>query len=74
MKEVKKAERANKIQKDGKPLVDKFMEQSIIVKALRSNMLSKLVRTDVQRFQGLISDVFLDQEKEMVFFLYCILH
>lgn len=65
---MKKAEREKKLlNKDGKPMsVDKTIEQSIIVKALRTSTTSKLVSADVQRFHGLIKDVFLAQETEMV--------
>eukprot|EP01105_Mastigella_eilhardi_P022238 TRINITY_DN5471_c0_g1_i1.p1 TRINITY_DN5471_c0_g1~~TRINITY_DN5471_c0_g1_i1.p1 ORF type:complete len:3987 (-),score=1077.90 TRINITY_DN5471_c0_g1_i1:1263-13184(-) len=66
VQEMKKAEREKRFNKDGKPfVVDQLVEQSIVVRALRSSTTSKLVRADVQRFQGLIADVFCDKEAEM---------
>eukprot|EP01105_Mastigella_eilhardi_P023120 TRINITY_DN578_c0_g1_i21.p1 TRINITY_DN578_c0_g1~~TRINITY_DN578_c0_g1_i21.p1 ORF type:complete len:3400 (+),score=883.23 TRINITY_DN578_c0_g1_i21:3362-13561(+) len=68
VQEVKKAEREHQFKSvEGNIfVVDKFVEQSILVKALRTNTLSKLVRADVQRFNLLLGDVFnLEQEKEL---------
>ena len=46
--------------------IDEAVEERLLLQAIRANMLSKLTFEDADRFEGLITDIFTNPEKEAV--------